>query len=413
MKARRFSGSTARTSATRVAIRRKTTAASRSNAEPSCVPRPREPPSAPATAAPRESRRRDARRSRRARRFRRWRPAPPTASATSSSMSALELRRLVADEERGDQENSCDCRWLKSRMTCRASRRRRAAAGARRPPADARGRWRARRSRSGTGFRPAAWCRSRPHRFVCRAPGSRGARAACRREDRSQRALLYNPAKIRENSSERALQSPAVVVETGLVCMSRTVFRARIGRRVLQGARRRRAGAPGRRHAGAHRVLRRAAARQLSPAASRRVDDEAPLALRLAQALESGGMRQRASLKQIGDLSLFIVRVLLRLAESQAGRRRLLRQHRRLRLQRAEPGRDRHVLAGVRGARRRSSSDFVDVLSEVSERTSCASNVDLLRLYEKWLKTGSRRSGQLLVERGVVPNASIKVDTIQ
>jgi hypothetical protein len=52
--------------------------------------------------------------------------------------------------------------------------------------------------------------------------------------------------------------------------------------------------------------------------------------------------------------------------------------------------------------------DFVDVLSEVSERTSCATNVDLLRLYEKWIKTGSRRSGQLLVERGVVPNASIK-----
>ena len=49
---------------------------------------------------------------------------------------------------------------------------------------------------------------------------------------------------------------------------------------------------------------------------------------------------------------------------------------------------------------------FVDVLTEVSERTSCSSNTDLLRLYEKWLKTGSRRSGQLLVERGVVPNAS-------
>jgi hypothetical protein len=53
------------------------------------------------------------------------------------------------------------------------------------------------------------------------------------------------------------------------------------------------------------------------------------------------------------------------------------------------------------------------VLSEVSERTFCASNADLLRLYEKWLKTGSRRSGQLLVERGVVPNASITTTRIQ
>jgi len=51
------------------------------------------------------------------------------------------------------------------------------------------------------------------------------------------------------------------------------------------------------------------------------------------------------------------------------------------------------VLAGA-------SPVFVDVLSEVSERTSCSSNTDLLRLYEKWLKTGSPRSGQLLVDPG-------------
>jgi hypothetical protein len=56
---------------------------------------------------------------------------------------------------------------------------------------------------------------------------------------------------------------------------------------------------------------------------------------------------------------------------------------------------------------------FVDVLSEVSERTSCGSNSDVLRLYEKWLKTGSPRSGQLLVERGVVPNASLKTNRVQ
>ena len=56
---------------------------------------------------------------------------------------------------------------------------------------------------------------------------------------------------------------------------------------------------------------------------------------------------------------------------------------------------------------------FVDVLAEVSERTSCVSNADLLRLYEKWLKTGSPRSGQLLVERGVVPNMSIRSTRVQ
>ena len=56
---------------------------------------------------------------------------------------------------------------------------------------------------------------------------------------------------------------------------------------------------------------------------------------------------------------------------------------------------------------------FVDVLSEVSERSSCTSNADLLRLYERWLKTGSQRSGQLLIERGVVPNQAVKTTRVQ
>jgi hypothetical protein len=56
---------------------------------------------------------------------------------------------------------------------------------------------------------------------------------------------------------------------------------------------------------------------------------------------------------------------------------------------------------------------FVDVLSEVSERTVGGSNADLLRLYEKWLTTGSPRSGKLLIERGIVPNASLRGSRIQ
>jgi hypothetical protein len=52
-------------------------------------------------------------------------------------------------------------------------------------------------------------------------------------------------------------------------------------------------------------------------------------------------------------------------------------------------------------------ANFVDVLGEVSERTSLSSNADVLRLYEKWLRTGSRRSGDLLASRGIVPNSSI------
>jgi hypothetical protein len=41
------------------------------------------------------------------------------------------------------------------------------------------------------------------------------------------------------------------------------------------------------------------------------------------------------------------------------------------------------------------------------------SNNDVLRLYEKWLRTHSRRDGELLVERGIVPNASVRQKFVQ
>ncbi len=65
------------------------------------------------------------------------------------------------------------------------------------------------------------------------------------------------------------------------------------------------------------------------------------------------------------------------------------------------------VLGPVFAELGRNFVSFVDVLEEVSERSALFSNHDLLRLYEKWLRTGSRRDGDLLVERGIVPNMSI------
>jgi len=141
-------------------------------------------------------------------------------------------------------------------------------------------------------------------------------------------------------------------------------------------------------------------------------DEDAPLAFRLAKALERGGIEQRTTLKQIADASLFVAGFF-----ADSLNRKLV---------------DVDYYASIGGhaynALSRYESDtfspvfaelsekfiaFTDVLCEVSERTSCASNADLLRLYEKWLKTRSRRSGQLLVERGVVPNASIKSTRVQ
>ena len=139
---------------------------------------------------------------------------------------------------------------------------------------------------------------------------------------------------------------------------------------------------------------------------------DAPLGVRLAQALERGGLEQRARLKRIGDLSLFVSGFF-----GESFNRKLVDIDYYARV----GGRAYHALSRVEtdtlspafaelGDR---FIEFVDVLGEVSERTSCASNADMLRLYERWMRTGSRRSGQLLVERGVVPNASIRSTRVQ
>jgi hypothetical protein len=139
----------------------------------------------------------------------------------------------------------------------------------------------------------------------------------------------------------------------------------------------------------------------------RPIGDDAPLAMQLAKALESGGTEQRNTLRHIGDASLFVSGFF-----ADSLRRKLVDVDYYVQIGGFAYGalsrQESATLASVFAELADKFVGFVDVLSEVSERTSCASNADLLRLYEKWLKTGSPRSGQLLVERGVVPNASIR-----
>ena len=47
---------------------------------------------------------------------------------------------------------------------------------------------------------------------------------------------------------------------------------------------------------------------------------------------------------------------------------------------------------------------FVDILAEVSEQSALNSNASLLRIYELWLKTGSKRAEKKLRENGIVPS---------
>jgi len=46
---------------------------------------------------------------------------------------------------------------------------------------------------------------------------------------------------------------------------------------------------------------------------------------------------------------------------------------------------------------------FADVLAEVAETSHLSTNKSVLRLYERWVQTGSRRAATLLAERGISP----------
>ena len=129
-----------------------------------------------------------------------------------------------------------------------------------------------------------------------------------------------------------------------------------------------------------------------------------PLGVKLLRALHTGGSLQRMGLKQVGDASLFISGFF-----SDSLRRSLVDV-------------DYYVSLGGYAYRSLGTSDdtlspifaelsekfvaFVDVLSEVSARASLTNDADLLRLYEKWVRTGSKRNGDLLAERGIVPSPS-------
>jgi hypothetical protein len=139
--------------------------------------------------------------------------------------------------------------------------------------------------------------------------------------------------------------------------------------------------------------------------------EETPLGIQLARALD-GGAEQRASLKQIGDLSLFVSGFF-----ADSLRRKLVDVDYYVSIggvaYQALSRYETDTFSPVFAELAEKFVSFVDVLSDVSERSACASNMDLLRLYERWLKTGSPRSGQLLVERGVVPNSSIRSTRVQ
>ena len=136
-----------------------------------------------------------------------------------------------------------------------------------------------------------------------------------------------------------------------------------------------------------------------------------PLALLYAEAVEGTTLDERnRALRRLGDVALFISGVF-----SQS-------------LNRCAVDIDYYVSMGgsaysylsdmMRGTNRgRAMSgifdelaskfvDFVDVLVEVSEGPNCNNDMDVLRQYEIWLRTGSTRAADRLRAAGIQPSTS-------
>lgn len=140
--------------------------------------------------------------------------------------------------------------------------------------------------------------------------------------------------------------------------------------------------------------------------------DAEPLAFRLARAVDSGGAVQRLQLQSLGDFSLFVSGFF---SDSFPRRTVDLDYYVSMgayaygSLSRTERKQDTEIF----GELARKFVGFMDVLSDVSEQTGAPRGGEVLRLYEKWLKTGSLRDGRRLLERGILPNRSPGRDRIQ
>ena len=125
-----------------------------------------------------------------------------------------------------------------------------------------------------------------------------------------------------------------------------------------------------------------------------------PLAFLLKEALEEAGPTRVHLLKRLGDTSLFVSGFF---PDSLARRSSLVDVDYYI----AMGGRAYDavgVLGGHRDLWSELSSRFrllVDLLNEVSERTQLSTNAGIVRLYERWKKTGSERLASLLAGQGV------------
>jgi hypothetical protein len=138
-----------------------------------------------------------------------------------------------------------------------------------------------------------------------------------------------------------------------------------------------------------------------------------PLVVMLSEALEAPSQHARhRGLQRLGDVSLFVAGFF-----AQSFARKLIdidyhiamggRAYGTLAVAHARG--PRRVLGAVFAELAHKFQPLVDSLNELAESAYRHSDRDILRLYEIWLKTGSRRSYEILERLGVHPTPGARV----
>lgn len=132
--------------------------------------------------------------------------------------------------------------------------------------------------------------------------------------------------------------------------------------------------------------------------------EETPLALLYVRAVQSARHERARLLRTMGDTALFMSGFFAdslsrKLADLQYYR--AMGGHAYARLSREDEllAFGPEVFSELSGR----FTEFADLLAEVSEVSRLSSSASILRLYERWMQTGSRRAAALLAERGLAP----------
>ncbi len=141
--------------------------------------------------------------------------------------------------------------------------------------------------------------------------------------------------------------------------------------------------------------------------------DEEPLALVLARALEGARQERAAALRRIGDTSLWVTGFFQDSLEPKIVDARYYMDMGHLAYSSLARMLGKQPAAGVYDELAGKFGAIVDLLNEVSERVALTSQQGVVRLYERFLKTGSARIARILGEQGVIPPLGRQLREVQ